>query len=176
MSTYSWLRERVGPQVQIGEIERVPSGSPARLLLEAGINPNTPRAAVALARRHLPMRSGHRLLTTLLQERRVVVEVPVVEDLPLLLSELAALDIKASVYDPPKVNVRAVREKLGLSQDDFAVQYGLDASTVRNWEQGRSEPDKAARMALWVIATHPDAVREALAQREAPSVQWAVSQ
>ena len=70
--------------------------------------------------------------------------------------------------------VRA-RERLGLSQDDFAVEFGLDVATVRNWEQGRSEPDKAARTALWTIATHPDAVRAALAQREDEAAQWAVA-
>lgn len=175
MSTLSWLLERAGPQVQFRAIEKVPSGSPARLLLEAGASPNTPRAAVVLAQRHLPMRSGHRVLTTLLDDRRVVVEVPCVEDLAALIRELAALDIKASIYDPPKVNVRAVRERLGLSQDEFALQFGLDAATVRNWEQGRSEPDKAARTALWTIATNPDAVRGALAQRSRPDVQWAVA-
>lgn len=175
MSTLSWLKERAGPQVRIREIERVPSGSPVRLRLVAGANPNTPLAAVALARRHLSMRAGHRALTTLLLERAVVVEVPVVESLEALVAELAALDIVATVYEPPRVDVRAVRERLGLSQDDFAVEFGLDVATLRNWEQGRSEPDRAARTALWTIATDPDAVRKALARREDQATQWAVA-
>lgn len=175
MSTLSWLRERAGPQVRIREIERVASGSPARLLLRKGVNPNTPMAAVALAKRHFTMRSGHRALTTLLEEGEVAIEVPCVEDLATLISELEQLDIAASVYDPPKVAVRAIRERLGLSQDEFALQFGLDAATVRNWEQGRSEPDKAARTALWTIANDPDAVRRALARRGAPDAQWAVA-
>ena len=175
MSTLSWLKERAGPGVQIREIERVSSGSPARLLLKGGRNPNTPLAAVALARRHFPMRSGPRALTTLLDHGSVVIEVPVVEDLAALVGELAALDIAATPYDAPSVDVRAVRERLGLSQDEFALQFGLDAATIRNWEQGRSQPDRAARTALWTIATYPDAVRGALALREDASAQWAVA-
>jgi DNA-binding transcriptional regulator YiaG len=121
------------------------------------------------------MRAGHRALTTLLEQRSVVVEVPCVEDLQKLIGELAEFDIKASLYDSPKVDVRAVRERLGLSQDEFAVQFGLDVATVRNWEQGRSEPDRAARTALWTIATNPQAVRDALARREDAAAQWAVA-
>jgi DNA-binding XRE family transcriptional regulator len=161
--------------VEFREIERVPSGAPARLLLKAGRHPNTPLAAVALARRHFSLRSAHRTLTTLLEEGSAIVEVPCVEDLQKLIGELAGFDIEATLYDSPKVDVRAVRERLGLSQDEFALQFGLDVATVRNWEQGRSEPDRAARTALWTIATNPQAVRDALSRREDAQAQWAVA-
>ncbi len=59
-------------------------------------------------------------------------------------------------------DVRAIRQKLGLSQSKFATRFGFTAATVRNWEQGRTQPDGPARVLLAVIAHHPDAVEDAL--------------
>jgi putative transcriptional regulator len=66
------------------------------------------------------------------------------------------------VHVPARVNVRAIRRKLGLSQDTFAQRYGLTAARVRDWEQGRSRPDSAARAYLLVIDRDPKAVERAL--------------
>ena len=63
-------------------------------------------------------------------------------------------------YDEP--NVRAIREKLGLSQDRFSVMLGISPATLRNWEQGRSHPDAPTRVLLAVIAKHPEAVEDVL--------------
>ena len=51
---------------------------------------------------------------------------------------------------------------MGLSQDEFALEFGLEVSTLRNWEQGRSDPDTAARNFLVTVARNPEAVRAAL--------------
>ncbi len=51
---------------------------------------------------------------------------------------------------------------LGLSQTQFAARFGFTAGTVRNWEQGRTKPEGAARVLLAVIAHHPEAVEDAL--------------
>ena len=67
-----------------------------------------------------------------------------------------------SVERVPVVDVRSVRQKLGLSQSRFAARFGFTAATVRNWEQGRTQPDGPARVLLAVIAHHPDAVDDAL--------------
>ena len=67
-----------------------------------------------------------------------------------------------SVERVPVIDVRSVRQKLGLSQDRFAARFGFTAATVRNWEQGRTQPDGPARVLLAVIAHHPDAVEDAL--------------
>jgi putative transcriptional regulator len=58
--------------------------------------------------------------------------------------------------------VRIIRRALGLSQEDFAARYHIPIGTLRDWEQGRVEPDQAARAYLKVIAREPDTVREAL--------------
>jgi putative transcriptional regulator len=67
-----------------------------------------------------------------------------------------------SVERAPIVDVRSVRQKLGLSQSQFAAQFGFTSATVKNWEQGRTKPDGPARILLAVIAHHPEAVEDAL--------------
>lgn len=93
----STLSERLGPRVKTRSIERVSTGSPATFSLTRSVaNPNTPAAAVALARRHMPMTDAHRLMTELLEiepDAALVAEVPMVEDIDLLSSELAECGI-----------------------------------------------------------------------------------
>jgi putative transcriptional regulator len=67
-----------------------------------------------------------------------------------------------SVQRAPVVDVRTVRQKLGLSQSQFAARFGFTPATVKNWEQGRTQPDGPARILLAVIAHHPEAVEDAL--------------
>ena len=64
---------------------------------------------------------------------------------------------------PEPVDVRALRSKLGLSQSEFASQYGISLRTLQEWEQGRTSPDSAVRAYLTVIERNPQAVIEALA-------------
>src|SRR5437016_777461 len=58
---------------------------------------------------------------------------------------------------------KIIRRALGLSQEDFAARYHIPIGTLREWEQGRVEPDQAARAYLTVIARDPEGVRKALA-------------
>ena len=67
-----------------------------------------------------------------------------------------------SIERRPLVDVRALRQKLDLSQSEFAARFGFAPATVKNWEQGRTQPDGPARILLAVIAHHPDAVEDAL--------------
>ena len=67
-----------------------------------------------------------------------------------------------SVERASVVDVRSVRRKLGLSQTQFAARFGFTPATVKNWEQGRTQPDGPARILLAVIAHHPEAVEDAL--------------
>ena len=59
-------------------------------------------------------------------------------------------------------NPKVVRQALGLSQEAFAERFRIPIGTLRDWEQGRVEPDQAARAYLMVIARNPRAVRKAL--------------
>jgi putative transcriptional regulator len=60
---------------------------------------------------------------------------------------------------------RGIRRALGLSQEEFATRYHIPVGTLRDWEQGRFEPDAAARAYLAVIAREPETVRRALEQQ-----------
>jgi putative transcriptional regulator len=64
---------------------------------------------------------------------------------------------------PGHIDVRALREKSGLSQAKFAARYALNPRTVQEWEQGRAQPDVAVRAYLTVIRANPRAVEKALA-------------
>ena len=57
---------------------------------------------------------------------------------------------------------KIIRRALGLSQGDFAARYHIPLGTLRDWEQGRAEPDQAARAYLTAIAREPGVVRNAL--------------
>lgn len=67
------------------------------------------------------------------------------------------------VQVPDTVDVSGVRKHLKLSQRQFADRFGLSLSTVRDWEQGRRQPDRSARILLRVIEREGEAVVRALA-------------
>ncbi len=58
--------------------------------------------------------------------------------------------------------VKTLRRALGLTQEEFATRYQIPLGTLRDWEQGRSEPDQPARAYLRAIAGDPAAVSRAL--------------
>jgi putative transcriptional regulator len=58
--------------------------------------------------------------------------------------------------------IKVMRRALGLTQEEFATRFRIPLGTLRDWEQGKSEPDQAARAYLTVIARNPKAVTEAL--------------
>lgn len=127
--------------------------------------PDTIPTARVLRRHGLTLGLAHAAITRLAAERRAVVTLPVVEDEAALMAELAGCGVAArrTTSHPADADPATVRAGTGLSQEKFARAFGLDVATVRNWEQGRSAPDTAARVLLRVIALRPDAVREALA-------------
>jgi putative transcriptional regulator len=58
--------------------------------------------------------------------------------------------------------VKTLRRALGMTQEEFAKRYHIPLGTLRDWEQGRSEPDQPARAYLKAIAGDPVAVLNAL--------------
>ena len=66
------------------------------------------------------------------------------------------------IHIPESVDVKAIREQMGLSQFSFANRFGLSVYALRNWEQGKRKPDPAARAYLKVIEKAPDVVIKVL--------------
>jgi putative transcriptional regulator len=62
--------------------------------------------------------------------------------------------------------VKIIRRAFKLSQEEFAANFRIPLATLRDWEEGRVEPDAAARAYLQVIASEPEMVRKALAPRK----------
>lgn len=61
--------------------------------------------------------------------------------------------------------VKTMRRALQLTQEEFAARYLIPLGTLRDWEQGRSEPDQPARAYLMAIAAAPEAIQQALLHR-----------
>ncbi len=61
--------------------------------------------------------------------------------------------------DPmPVARIRAIRRKAARSSRIFEMKFGIPASTINNWEQGRRKPDPAGRLLLKLIEEEPEIV------------------
>jgi putative transcriptional regulator len=67
-----------------------------------------------------------------------------------------------SVLPLPAPDVRGIRKHLGLTQSEFASRFGLKLRTIQQWEQGRTIPDRPARVLLKTIEYDPGAVTAAI--------------
>jgi putative transcriptional regulator len=63
--------------------------------------------------------------------------------------------------------IKAIRKSVAKSTREFDETFGIPATTVANWEQGRREPDLAARLLLRVIQAAPDVVERVVHEHEA---------
>lgn len=77
------------------------------------------------------------------------------------------IPVKKTIIKVPYVDVREVRTRMRLSQTQFAQRFGFAPSSVRNWEQGRRQPEGPARVLLAVIDRHPKAVESILTSTSA---------
>ena len=77
-------------------------------------------------------------------------------------------DIKAGrkapnrVYEIKPPEIKTVRQKLNVSQNDFALMIGVSVRTLQNWEQGRRKPEGPAKALLRIASRNPSAVLDAL--------------
>ncbi len=62
------------------------------------------------------------------------------------------------VHEVPPIDVKAVRAKQQMTQEDFAETYSIPLPTLVKWEQGQSSPTGATRLLLHVIDQHPKTV------------------
>lgn len=72
-------------------------------------------------------------------------------------------DAKAyRVHVPADIDVKAIRARLSMTQEEFAGRFGFSVNTLRHWEQGVRQPEGPARAYLLVIDRAPKAVQKAL--------------
>ena len=72
------------------------------------------------------------------------------------------------LHIPSEIDVRAIRGKLGLSQEEFAARFGFTLHQIRQWEQGRCRPLGGLRAYLLIIAQDLERV-SALLRKAAPA-------
>ena len=66
------------------------------------------------------------------------------------------------LYQPHAVDVSSLRERLSLTQEQFAARFGFSVATLRHWERGDRSPSGASLVFLNVIERNPNAVMNAL--------------
>lgn len=69
---------------------------------------------------------------------------------------------RAKLHSPKPINVKAIREKTGMSQEKFCATFGISLGTLRHWEQGLRSPRGTARVLLKVVEQNPKAVIKAI--------------
>jgi putative transcriptional regulator len=77
--------------------------------------------------------------------------------------ELSVAELRALKRVAP---IKRIRWQLGLSHEDFARRFEIPVGTLRDWEQGRSNPDQPALAYLKVIGSDPEFVARALSRRK----------
>jgi putative transcriptional regulator len=68
---------------------------------------------------------------------------------------LTGSDLKRMKRTP---QAKIIRRALELTQEEFAIRYHIPLGTLRDWEQGRAEPDQPTKAYLTLIARDPDRV------------------
>ena len=72
---------------------------------------------------------------------------------------LTEADLKRMNRTP---QAKIIRRALALTQEEFAARYHIPLGTLRDWEQGRADPDQPTRAYLTLIARDPDRVNRML--------------
>ena len=161
----SSLKERFGHRVRIRVVSPKGSGSSVAYVLEARLEAfsKTVTAAQVLVRNGVGASKARTTVERLLAGEKVPLVVPQVGSTATLERELDTLGVRAHRRAIPEhVDVAAIRQRLHLTQEEFAARFALSVATVRNWEQNRSVPDDASRAFLAVIARAPEVAEEAV--------------
>jgi len=116
-----------------------------------------------LVRSGVSVRTAKSAIDDLVAGRIAYIDAPAVADYARLKREMTKQNLTAQRIELRRVDVKALRQRLGISQEAFAGRYGLDVATVRNWEQGRTIPEGPAAALLQLIDRDPDKIVELLA-------------
>ena len=170
MSTSSELKARLARLGQVRDVSRPPFSSDASIVvvlhrvgaLDKGIS-----VARRLLASGLTLKQAHDAINRLAALGWSVCAVAKTENLPLLASDLAILNVEVRRKLPvfgKVADIAEMRARCGLSQREYADLLGLDVRTLQNWEQGRNRPDPAAISLMRIFDRAPDMVGEALTE------------
>lgn len=73
--------------------------------------------------------------------------------------------VGAVVHQRKTIDVRAIRDQIGMSESELATSMGVKPSTIRDWERGVRTPRGPARALLDILAKYPEVVLGAQAAR-----------
>lgn len=68
------------------------------------------------------------------------------------------------IYRSGNIDIKALRARIGMTQEQFAARFGFSTATLRHWERGDRTPRGPALVLLNVIEHNPQAVMDALAK------------
>jgi putative transcriptional regulator len=110
----------------------------------------------AAGARHTPDWAAIDALSDADIDRQIAADPDVAPDI----SEWPLEAAEATLMEP--IDVKAIRARLGMSQELFARTFGLAVTALREWEQQRRAPRGPARTLLRIIDREPAAARRAL--------------
>ncbi|MFC3169580.1 helix-turn-helix domain-containing protein [Paracoccus fontiphilus] len=162
--TNSLLKEVAGRLGPVQDVSQNQSGSKEHLVLHATKN-DAPviavKAALVLAECGISLLKAKRAIETVLEGGEATLILPKVGSKQKLTSELRAAGIEAFVATPPKTySVKGLRQRLKLTQEEFAVIYGVDLRTLQNYESGARKPDRTAIGYFKLIEKAPEVVKQ----------------
>jgi DNA-binding transcriptional regulator YiaG len=141
MSTKLSLKEALGRRERTEAARQEPSDIPRiKLLLVADQITRPVAVALFLYEHGLSLKKAHNVLGRIAAGP---VPVELIGDLDEIVSKLRALGVLAAPIRAPQADLKQIRERLDLTQTEFATLYDIDVDTLQNWEQGRNIPDTA---------------------------------
>lgn len=123
----------------------------------------TINAIKALARRGPPLAKAKRAVEDMVDHGRAELTLDAIDSHAELARDLQAAGVRATRVAVRDVDVRELRDRLGLTQEAFAERFGFNVRTVQGWEQGRDR-DATANVALLAIEHNADSVAQAIEQ------------
>lgn len=163
MATSSFVG-RLARQGRVQAITRVTSGSPEEIVLKLGRHsPDVIAVTLAMVRRGTTMLKAKRTVEKVLQEGNAVIDLPTVEDQKALADDLesagmsvtfrSVLDRDLKEHFAPRL--KELRNRLRMSQEEFARDYNLHKKTLQGWELGKKIPDHGNRLLISMIEKDP---------------------
>ena len=71
-------------------------------------------------------------------------------------------DVEVRVFEPDPINLKELRNHIGMTQREFATTFGISLGTLRHWERGDRQPRGAALVLLNLLQKNPKAILEVL--------------